>query len=146
MLLITSALELDVGLNSGDNLLLLLVSFFKGGGLLLALLFAYRVASVIKTGLAVSEPEGLVCRSVKEVTVVGNDYNRLLVACKVGFQPCEGVNVKVVCGLVQHENVRLCCQKPCQGKPCILSARKGTDFSRYKLLVKAKAQKHTATA
>ena len=45
--------------------------------------------------------------TVQEIAVVGYDKNGTRIIQKIGFQPCDGVHIQVICWFIQKQDVRL---------------------------------------
>jgi len=59
---------------------------------------------------------------IQKIPVVGNHQDGSLIVEKVVFQPGDGVHVKVIGGLIQNDQIRLCQEKTAQCNPGLLSA------------------------
>ena len=79
MLSVAPALEFYISLYLGYLLLLLLISFLKRSSLCLLKLLRFGLVAVIKSRARVLNMQSFVRRSVKEVSVVRNNYNRLFI-------------------------------------------------------------------
>ena len=146
MLLVASALELDVRADLRDLLLLLLVSLFYRGALALLLFLAGGVATVIQSCFSVLKLERLGRRAVEEISVVRDDQHRLFIGREEALKPLESVNVEMVRRLVEHQNIGLGGKKSRKSESRVLSARESLDLSLDQLLGEAKAQKHAAAS
>ena len=75
---------------------------------------------------------------IKEVSVVGYNKYRALVAFQIALEPGQGTQIKVVGGLVEDEQIGLLKEQPCKGKPGLLAAGKG----RYEPVLRDVSKAH----
>ena len=137
----------DVGLLTGDLLLLILVVLLGQGTVDLPLLHALGVAAVVELGLVVLNAQGLIGHAVEEVTVVGDDHDTALVVGKVMLQPAQGLNVQMVGRLIEQQDVGLAGELDAQGETGLLSSAQMADGHIHEGIVKAEtAQNAQATA
>ena len=64
--------------------------------------------------MAVHDLDHPVCHLVNEIAVMGNGQHRALKSLDIGFQPLHAVQVQVVGGLIQQQDVRFFQQQSCQ--------------------------------
>ena len=117
------------------------------GAVDLPLLHALGVTAVVELGLVVLDAEGLIGHAVEEVTVVGDDHDTALVVRKVMLQPAERLDVQMVGGLVEQQNIGLAGELDAQGETGLLSSAQMADGHIDQGIVKAEtAQNAQATA
>ena len=74
------------------------LGFFQGIG---------RIVATVHTHISCFDFHNFCYDFVKKVTVVGYDKYSTRVIQKIGFQPCDGVHIQVVCWFIQKQDVRL---------------------------------------
>ncbi len=119
-----SSLLFDIGFEPGDLPLLETVLLLLLGPLLLLELGVFGVFRLIEFRGLVLHVEGLVGDPVEEKPVVGDEQDGLVlrIGGEVAFEPEHGVEVQVVGGLVEDEDVGFPGQQSCEGEPGALSA------------------------
>jgi hypothetical protein len=80
------------------------------------------VAAVMKIRAAAVEFEHSISHAVKHVSIVGHQYESTAVAVESIFEPCDRVNVEVICGFVKNEQVARSDEGAREGNPFGLAA------------------------
>ena len=112
----------DIILQFGYFILLLLVSLqflLQAGGFLGQII---GVVAFVVLDLVAADFIHLRGDFVQEVSVMGNDQKRTVVTDQIIFQPSQRIDVQMVGGLIQNEQVVLFKQDFGQGKPGFLAA------------------------
>ena len=136
-----------LGLEAIDELLEVrdLVLLAGKGGLLLADLlgphvFETAVVAAVAGEFAVVDVQGDLRYRIQKFAIVADDEQRAFVAFEPAFQPDQGVEVQVVGGFVQHEQVARAHERTGQLQPHAPAARKAVD--RTLEFVDLEAQSH----
>ena len=80
------------------------------------------IVAGVELGVALGDLNDPLGDLVDEVPVVGDGKDRPLEGLDIVFQPFHAVQVQMVGGLVQQEDIRLLQQEPCQVDPGLLPA------------------------
>jgi hypothetical protein len=76
----------------------------------------------MKIRAAAVEFEHSIRDAIKHVSIVGHQYESTAVAIESIFEPCDRVNVEVVCRFVKNEQVARSDKGACEGNPFGLAA------------------------
>src|SRR5690349_18653846 len=91
--------------------------------------FVLRVVTVEPDDSAVTfESENVRCNAIEEPTIVTDYYGAAGEVLKRGFQGAQCIYIKIVCRLVQQQNVRAFLQHLCEVNPVSLTTRKHANF------------------
>ena len=112
----------DIRLLPRDLLLLVAVVLLLDGAVDLPLLHGFGIPATVELGAVVLDAESLIGHSVQEITVVGDDHDASLVVREKSLQPREGVNIQVVGGLVEQEDIGLAGELDAKSEAGLLAA------------------------
>ena len=86
-----------------------------------------RVAALVHVDGGVVDLPGLLAHGVEEPAVVGDDHQRAGARHQVPGEPVHRLDVEVVGGLVEQQQVVVLQEQPCQRAPATLPARETVD-------------------
>jgi hypothetical protein len=116
---------LDETLGLGNFAVLAFFGRFEHFATLLLLVEKGRVVAGVVDDLAAFDGEDLVAKLVDEGLIVRDQEKGAWVRAEESFEPANGVEVKVVGGLIHHEQVRLLKQKAGEGDAHLPSTGEG---------------------